>query len=331
MHRHAKSCLLRYVVHQISLEKHLSWPSAEAPTSACLWAAAATARDWAGHLQRSLPTQTTPWHKLSWRTDTQVIFCDMAPAIWQELHLKLDFCETAHLLKIKRDLMLQFCLLCMYRGVSEEQDLLWVWVLLVQFESNLNRHTVIPLMLELKHVILLNLVGHRQWCYKIVSPDPEGFAQSQLRVMFSTPFSFLNGGQGCSETNTESCFLSSFLLQRQKCRSRVCRMHNCFLCWQCQLILIYVNESTDFCNEDMNLRIQYRTAQQIQILVLILLLPSCLTLFGPSFHPYVVSYSDDKWELLFLAQQTLSHVRVFFTCSEIQIIIMSNLSNSELK
>lgn len=27
MHRHAKSCLFRYMVHQISLEKHLRWPS----------------------------------------------------------------------------------------------------------------------------------------------------------------------------------------------------------------------------------------------------------------------------------------------------------------
>lgn len=188
MHRHAKSCLLRYVVHQISLEKHLSWPSAGAAPSACLGAAAAMAGLGLGHLQRSLPTQSTPWHKLSWRTDRQVIFCELAAAVWQELQLQLDFCETAHQLKIKCDLMLQLCLFCMCKGVREEWDLVWVWVLLVQFESSLSRHTVIPVMTELKHVTLLNLVWHRQCCYKTVTPNPEGFAQSQLRVMFSTPF-----------------------------------------------------------------------------------------------------------------------------------------------
>lgn len=125
-------------------------------------------------------------------------------------------------------------------------------------------------------------------------------------LCFQHLFSFLNGGQGCSVMSTESCCLSCLLLQRQKCTSEVCRMHNCFLCWQCQLILIYVNESTDSCNEDINLRTQYWTAQQIQILVLILLLPSCLALFVTSFHPYVVSYSDYKWKLLFLRNRHLS-------------------------
>lgn len=147
-----------------------------------------------------------------------------------------------------------------------------------------------------------------------MTPNPEGFAQSQLRIMFSTSFFFLNGGQGCSVKNTESCCLSSLLLQRQKCTSKVCRMHNCFLCWLCQLILIYVNESTDCSNEDMSLRIQYWTAQQIQILVLILLLPSCLTLFVTSFHPYVVSYSDYKWELLFLHDRHFSVMLGSFLC-----------------
>lgn len=54
--------------------------------------------------------------------------------------------------------MLQVCLFCTYKGVREEWDLVWVWVLLVQFESSLNRHTVISLTIELKHVTLLNLV-----------------------------------------------------------------------------------------------------------------------------------------------------------------------------
>lgn len=174
--------------------------------------------------------------------------------------------------------------------------------------------TVIPLMIELKHVTLLNLVWHRQWCCKIVTPNPEGFAQSQLRVIFSTPFFFLNGGQGCSVMNTESCCLSSLLLQRQKCISEVCRMHNCFLCWQGQLIQIYVNESTDCCNEDMNIRTQYWAAQQIQILVLILLLPPCLALFVTSFHPYVVSYSDYRWELVFLHNRHFSVMFRSFLC-----------------
>lgn len=142
----------------------------------------------------------------------------------------------------------------------------------------------------------------------------------------------LDGGQDCSVMNTESCCLSSLLLQRQKGTSEVCTMHNCFLCWKCQFILIYVNESTDCCNEDTNLRTQYWTAQQIQILVLILLLPSCLALFVTSFHPYVVSYSDYKWELVYLHNRHFSVMfRSFFMCSEIQIIIMSNLSNSELQ
>lgn len=131
---------------------------------------------------------------------------------------------------------------------------------------------------------------------------------------FQHLFFFLNGGQGCSVMNTESCCLSSLLLQRQKCISEVCRMHNCFLCWQGQLILIYVNESTDCCNEDMNIRTQYWAAQQIQILVLILLLPPCLALFVTSFHPYVVSYSDYRWELVFLHNRHFSVMFRSFLC-----------------
>lgn len=183
-----------------------------------------------------------------------------------------------------------------------------VWVLLVQFESNLNRHTVIPVMTELKHVTLLSLVWH-SGATKLWHQILKILHSLSWELCFQDHFSFLNGGQGCSVMNTESCCLSSLLLQRQKCTSEICRMHNCFLCWQCQLILIYVNESTDCCNEDMNLRTQYCSAWQLQILVLILLLPSCLAHFVTSFHPYVVSYSDYKWKLVFL---NIRHFSVMF-------------------
>lgn len=221
MHRHAKSCLLRYVVHQISLEKHLSWPSAGAPPSAWLGAAAAMAGLGLGHLQRSLPAQTTPWHKLSWRTDRQVIFCELAPAVCQELQLKLDFCETVHQLKIKHDLMLQFCLFCMYKGVRFgfcwcSLNPIWTDTLLSLWWLNSNMSlssiwcdTVVPQNCDTK-----------SWRFCTVSAES---------YVFKAFFSFLNGGQGCS---VMSCCLSSLLLQRQKCTSEICRMHNCFLCWQ---------------------------------------------------------------------------------------------------